>query len=114
VSEQCVTKYLNVEFKLDRYFVNEVETHLREKPLRGSQTLEFHYLEDKASNKIVTLTYPYAAIVSCTLTRNLTLTPPNQVTYLKGSSMNSFTLGLLPKIDFNMSKVTAHWQPLES
>jgi len=33
---------------------------------------------------------------------------------LKGSSMDSFTFGLFPKIDFNMSKVTAHRQPLES
>jgi len=34
-----------------------VETQLREKPLRGSQTQEFHYSEDKARYKIVTLTY---------------------------------------------------------
>jgi hypothetical protein len=27
-------------------FVDEVETQLREKPLRGSQTQEFHYSED--------------------------------------------------------------------
>jgi hypothetical protein len=40
--------------------------------------------------------------------------PPNQVTYLKGSSMDSFTLGLLPKIDFNTSTATAHRQQLES
>lgn len=38
-------------------FVNEVETQSREKPLRGSQTQEFHYSEDKARYKIVTLTY---------------------------------------------------------
>jgi hypothetical protein len=37
-------------------FVDEVETQLREKPLRGSQTQKFHYLEDKARYKIVTLT----------------------------------------------------------
>jgi hypothetical protein len=43
---------------------------------------------------------PDAAIVSRTLTRNPTWTPPNQVSYLKESSMDSFTLGLLPKIDF--------------
>jgi hypothetical protein len=30
--------------------------------------------------------------------------PPNQVFYLKGSSMDSFTLGLLPKINFNINK----------
>jgi hypothetical protein len=27
-----------------------VKTQLKEKPLRGSQTQEFHYSEDKASN----------------------------------------------------------------
>jgi hypothetical protein len=37
-------------------FVGEVETQSREKPLRGSQTQEFHYSEDKARYKIVTLT----------------------------------------------------------
>jgi hypothetical protein len=70
VCDQCVTKYLNAKFKEDRYFVNEVETQLREKPLWGSQNQEFHYSVDKTSNKVVTLTYPDAAIVPCTLTRN--------------------------------------------
>jgi hypothetical protein len=40
-----------------------VETQLREKPLRGSQTQEFHYLEDKARYKTVTLTCTDAVIV---------------------------------------------------
>jgi hypothetical protein len=40
-----------------KIFVDEVETQSREKPLRGSQTQEFHYSEDKARYKIVTLTY---------------------------------------------------------
>jgi hypothetical protein len=111
---QRVTKYQKYIIKWDRYFVNEVETQLREKPLRDSQTQEIHYSEDKASTKTVTLTYPYAAIVSCILTRNPTWTPPNQVTYLKGSSMDSFILGLLPKIDFNTSTTTAHREQLES
>jgi hypothetical protein len=31
-------KILNAEFKGDKYFVDEVETQLREKPLWGSQT----------------------------------------------------------------------------
>jgi len=31
---------------------------------------------------------------------------------LKGSSMKSFTSGLLPKIDFNTSIVTTLWQRL--
>jgi hypothetical protein len=44
-------------------FVNEVETQLREKPLRGSQTQEFHYLEEIARYKIVTLTCTDAVVV---------------------------------------------------
>jgi hypothetical protein len=72
VCVQRVTKYQKCEIKRDIYFVNEVETQLREKSLRGSQTQKIHYLEDKASNKTITLTYPYAAIVSYTLTRNRT------------------------------------------
>jgi hypothetical protein len=32
----------------DKYFVDEVETQLREKLLRGSQTQGIHYSEDKA------------------------------------------------------------------
>jgi hypothetical protein len=51
-------KILNAEFKGDKYFVDEVETQLREKTLRGSQTQDIHYSEDKARYKIVTLTYP--------------------------------------------------------
>jgi hypothetical protein len=51
-------KILNAEFKGDKYFVDEVETQLREKPLWGSQTQDIHYSEDKARYKAVTLTYP--------------------------------------------------------
>jgi hypothetical protein len=42
-------KIINTKFKREKYFVDEVETQLREKPLWGSQTLDFHYSEDKAS-----------------------------------------------------------------
>jgi glutamate racemase len=56
-------KILNVEFKGDKYFVDEVETKLREKPLRGSQTQEFHYSEDIARYKTVTLTCTDAVVV---------------------------------------------------
>jgi hypothetical protein len=31
-------KILNAEFKGDKYFVEEIETQLREKPLQGGQT----------------------------------------------------------------------------
>jgi len=44
-------KILNAEFKEDKYFVDEVETQLREKPLRGSQTQDIRYSEDKARYK---------------------------------------------------------------
>jgi hypothetical protein len=60
---QRVTKYQNAKFKRDRYFINEVETQLREKPLRGSQTQDIHYSEDKASYKAIAPTYPYAMVV---------------------------------------------------
>jgi hypothetical protein len=54
-------KILNVEIKGDKYFVDEVETQLREKPLQGSQTQDIHYWEDKTSYKIVVLTYPWCS-----------------------------------------------------
>jgi hypothetical protein len=60
---QHATKYQNAKFKRDRYFVNEVETQLREKSLWGNQTQDIHYLDDKASYKAVALTYPYAVVI---------------------------------------------------
>jgi hypothetical protein len=51
-------KILNAEFKGNKYFVDEVKTQLREKPLWGSQTHDIHYSKDKASYKAVALTYP--------------------------------------------------------
>jgi hypothetical protein len=51
-------KILNAEIKGDKYFVDEVKTQLREKPLRGSQIQDIYYSEDKASYKVVALTYP--------------------------------------------------------
>jgi len=38
---------------------------------------------------------------------------PNQVSYLKGSSMKSFTLGPTPKMDFTADQIT-HLAKLES
>jgi hypothetical protein len=57
-AKMCATKYQQTENKRDRYFVNEVETQSREKSLRGSQTQDIHYSEDKTSYKVVALTYP--------------------------------------------------------
>jgi hypothetical protein len=51
-------KILKAEIKGDKYFVDEVETQLREKPLRGSQTQDIHYSKDKVRYKAVTLAYP--------------------------------------------------------
>jgi hypothetical protein len=49
-------KILNVEIKGNKYFVDEVKTQLREKLLRGSQTQDIYYSQDKASYKVVALT----------------------------------------------------------
>jgi hypothetical protein len=87
VCDQVCNKILNAEFKGNKYVVDEVETQLREKRLRGSQTQDIHYSENKASNKAVTLTYPNAAIV-----------PLHSNTYLY---VNAFQPGLLPKEVFN-------------
>jgi len=53
-----LTKIIMRKINNTRIFVNEVEIQLREKPLRGSQTQDIHYSEDKARYKAVTLTYP--------------------------------------------------------
>jgi hypothetical protein len=79
---------------------------IKRKTTQDSQTHDIHYSEDKASYKAVALKYPYAVVVPWTLTCNPTRTLPNQVTYFNGSSMESFTLGPTPKIDFNFSTTT--------
>jgi len=55
----CITKYLNAEYKENIYFVNKVKTQLRQKPLQGSQTQDIYYSENKANNKALTLTLTY-------------------------------------------------------
>jgi hypothetical protein len=65
-------------------FVDEMETQLREKPLRGSQTPDIHYSEDKARYKAVTLTYTDAVVVPYSITCNPTRTLPNQVHLSEG------------------------------
>jgi hypothetical protein len=39
------------------------ENSIKRKPLRGSQTQDIHYSEDKASYKPVALAYPNAIVV---------------------------------------------------
>jgi hypothetical protein len=52
-------------------------------------------------------------VVPWSLTCNPTRTLPNQVSYLKVSSMESFTLGPTPKINFRCSTATAHLKWLQ-
>jgi hypothetical protein len=56
--------------------------------------------ENKASYKTLELTYPYAVVIPLTLIRSLSWTLHNQISYLKGFFMDSFTLGPTPKINF--------------
>jgi hypothetical protein len=58
VCVNSVQQNIKCGIKEDKYFFNEVETQLKEKTLRGSQTQNIHYSEDKASYKVVELTYP--------------------------------------------------------
>jgi predicted kinase len=62
---QQVSTKIKAQLKVSatKIFVDEVETQLRGKPLRGSQTQEFHYSEDKARYKIVTLTCTDTVVV---------------------------------------------------
>jgi hypothetical protein len=53
-----VKQIIKCRIKGVKYFVDELETQLREKPFKGSQTQDIHYSEDKASYKVVALTYP--------------------------------------------------------
>jgi len=56
--------------------------------------------KDKASYKALVLTKTIAVVIPLTITRSLSGTLPNQVSYLKRSLMESFTLGPTPNIDF--------------
>jgi hypothetical protein len=53
-----VQQNIKYGIKVDKYFVDKLETQLREKSLRGSKTQDIHYSEDKTRYKVVTLTYP--------------------------------------------------------
>jgi hypothetical protein len=56
-----VQQNIKCGIKGEKYFVDDVETQLREKPLRGSQTQDIHYSEEKASYKVVALIYPWCS-----------------------------------------------------
>jgi hypothetical protein len=62
VCAQSVNKIITVRnLNNTTIFVNKVENSIWEKPLRGSQTHNIHYSEDKTSYKVVTLTYPWCS-----------------------------------------------------
>jgi hypothetical protein len=61
VCVNSVQQNIKCRIKGDKYFVDEVETQLREKPLQGSQTQDINYSEDKTIYKVVTLTYPWCS-----------------------------------------------------
>jgi hypothetical protein len=67
-----------------------MEAQLREKSLRGNQTQDIYYSEDKTSYKVVALTYPWCS--SRTLHSNVS---PN---------MNDSQLGLWSKICKHIEK----------
>jgi hypothetical protein len=52
VCVNSVQQNIKCGIKWDKYFIDEVETQLREKPLQ-----DIHYSEDKSSYKVVALTY---------------------------------------------------------
>jgi len=56
--------------------------------------------KNKASYKALILTKSIAVVIPLTITQSPSWTLPNKVSYLKGSLMESFTLGPTPKIDF--------------
>jgi hypothetical protein len=54
----CVQQNIKCGIKGDKYFVDKLETQLREKPLWGIQTQDIQYSDEQASYKVVALTYP--------------------------------------------------------
>jgi hypothetical protein len=60
----------------------------------------YHPLETRLVTKHSHSYTRYAVVISCTLTCTYTRTSLNQVSYLKGSSMESFNLVLIAKLDF--------------
>jgi len=76
------------------------ETQLKEKSLRAAKPRIFIIQKTRQGTKHSHSHTRYAVVIPCTLTCTYTQTSSNQVSYLKGSSMKSFSLGLLSKLDF--------------
>jgi len=91
------------EYKKHRYFGDEVKTlcikennHSRAAKPRQS-TIQKKKLTTKQSYSH----NPNAVVVPQTLTRTYTRMPFNKTSYLKSSPVDSFSLKLLSKVDFN-------------
>jgi len=89
---------LNSKKKRDKIFVDEVKTLWRENH-SGSAKPRKSTIQRQSKLQSI-LTKPIVVVIPLTITRSLSWTLPNQVCYLKGSLMESFTLGPTPKIDF--------------
>jgi hypothetical protein len=63
-----------------------------------------HYSEDKTSYKVVALTYPWCSgrTLNSNVSPNMNASQPSLLP--EGSSMESFTLGPTPKIDFKSAQ----------
>lgn len=72
----------------------------REKLLRGNQTQDIYYLEDKTSNKALPLTYLLCSGHTVHSDVYLYTNASQPGLLLEGFSMESFNLGLLLKLDF--------------
>jgi len=95
----CATKYLKCGKKRQDicwWSGNSV----KRKTTPGQSNPEIPLSKDKASYKALVLTKPIVVVIPLTVTQSQSWTLPNQVSYLKGSLMDSFTLGSTPKIDF--------------
>jgi hypothetical protein len=117
IKGKCVLKVLTKitmrKINNTRIFVNKLETQDEKNNSGAAKSRISTIQKTKLNTKQKHSHTPDAVVVPCSLTCNPTGTLPNQVSYLKGSSMESFTLGPTPKIDFSCSAATAHLQWLQ-
>jgi hypothetical protein len=73
---------------------------VKRKTAPGQPNLGTRLSKNKASYKALVLTKAIAVVIPLTIIRSPSWTLPNQVSYLKESLIDSFTLGPTPKIDF--------------
>jgi hypothetical protein len=96
-------KYKNAERKEYRYFGDKVKILCtKEKNYSGADKLKKSTFQKK--KQVTKQSYshtPDAVVVPWTLTRTYKWEPPNQTACLNGSSIDSFNLELLSKLDFN-------------